>query len=105
VAETTFARHRAAMASLMGLSPRWHCSLRGGDAVYTASRQWRPPGRGSGASAGATILHAGGHDGVVCCNDEGLARCFWIWHLVGKVVVVALSGMLSLLDEDGDAHH
>jgi hypothetical protein len=29
---------------------------------------------------------------------RGLARCFWLWQLV---VEVALSGMLSPLDEDG----
>jgi hypothetical protein len=47
---------------------------------------------------GATGLHGGGRDGAVCCNDEGLARCLWLWQLV---VEVALGGVLSPLDEDG----
>jgi hypothetical protein len=53
---------------------------------------------------GGTNLLGGGHDGVTCCNDKVLARCFWLRRSAWKVVEVVLGSVLSSLsEEDGGA--
>jgi hypothetical protein len=55
------------------------------EAGFVVHQRRTPLGHSRRASVGATDLHGGGRDGAVCCNGEGLARCFWPWQLVGKV--------------------